>query len=117
MKKSLTGVFRDFLIYVFLCVGTFLMLRIIAEYVTFSTTAGFLKQKQDYISIPIWKAAFYTHVFSSVFTLLAGFTQFSSYILTNFKKLHKVLGRFYAWNIFLINFPSGFIMAIYANGY
>ncbi len=100
-----------------MCLGTFLMLRTIFQYTALDDNIGFLQVKQEYIHIPIWKAAFYIHVFSSVFTLLAGFSQFSSYVLTNYKKLHRILGRIYAFNILFINFPSGFIMAIYANGF
>lgn len=103
--------------YLLLCLGTFLMLRSIAEHFSFNPTVGFLKLKQDYLHIPIWKAAFYIHVFSAILTLLAGFTQFSTLILAKHKKLHKAMGKVYVWNIFLINFPVGFIMAIYANGY
>jgi len=93
------------------------MLLTISQYVSFQTDVGFLKLKQDYLDITIWKVAFYTHVFSSVLTLCAGFTQFSNYILKQHKNLHRLIGKFYAYNIFFINFPAGMIMAIYANGH
>ncbi len=93
------------------------MAKTIAQYFAFDDHVAFLKVKQDYIHIPIWKAAFYTHVFSSIFTLIAGFFQFSSFILKEYRGFHRFMGRLYAWNIFLINFPAGFIMAIYANGH
>jgi len=93
------------------------MLLTISQYVSFQTDVGFLKLKQDYLDITIWKIAFYTHVFSSVLTLCAGFTQFSNYILKQHKNLHRLIGKFYAYNIFFINFPAGMIMAIYANGH
>jgi uncharacterized membrane protein len=102
--------------YGLLCVATFLMLRTIADYAAFNSNTGFLQFKQDYLPITVWKTAFYIHVFSSIFTLLAGFTQFSSTILQRHKKIHRFLGRIYAWNILVINFPAGIIMAIYANG-
>jgi len=117
VKSSLVIILKDFLIYLLLCLGTFLMLRTILQYSTFNNNVGFLQVKQDYIHIPIWKAAFYTHVFSSIFTLLAGFTQFSNSILKNHRNIHRFIGRAYAWNIFLINFPAGMIMAVYANGF
>jgi uncharacterized membrane protein len=93
------------------------MAKTIAQYFAFDDHVAFLKVKQDYIHIPIWKAAFYSHVFSSIFTLLAGFFQFSNFILTEHRSLHRLVGWLYAWNIFLINFPAGFIMAVYANGH
>lgn len=92
------------------------MLLTISQYLTFNNNIGFLQFKQDYININIWRIAFYTHVFSSIFILSAGFTQFSSYILKYQKKLHKIAGKIYAYNILLINFPAGMIMAVYANG-
>nr|WP_294946591.1 DUF2306 domain-containing protein [uncultured Mucilaginibacter sp.] len=77
---------------------------------------GFLQFKQEYLHILPWKIAFYTHVFSVIFALLAGFTQFNSDILRNHKRIHRLMGRIYAYDILLINFPAAMIMAIYANG-
>jgi hypothetical protein len=117
MRTYLVSIVKDLFIYMILCLGTFLMLRIILQYSAFNDNVGFLRAKQDYIHIPLWKVAFYTHVFSSILTLLAGFTQFSNYILKNHREVHRFIGRVYAWNIFLVNFPAGMIMAIYANGF
>lgn len=93
------------------------MLKIIVQYSAFDDHVGFLEFKQDYLHLPLWKAAFYIHVFSSIFTLLAGFTQFSSEILKNHRGLHRLIGRIYVWDIVLINFPTGLILAVYANGH
>lgn len=93
------------------------MLLTVAQYASFKTDVGFLNFKQDYLNIKIWKLAFYTHVFSSVLCLCAGFTQFSTYVLRYHKKLHRFIGKMYAYNIMLINFPAGMIMAFYANGH
>lgn len=92
------------------------MLRLIVQYFAFKDDVAFLKVKQAYIHLPFWKAAFYTHVFSSIITLLAGFSQFSTYLLTNHKKWHRFFGRMYAWDILFINFPTGLVLAFYANG-
>lgn len=116
MKATLKNIGKDMVIYFALCAATFAMLLTIAQYASFSSTAGFLQFKQDYLHIGIWKAAFYIHVFSSLLTLCAGFTQFSSFVLKEHKKLHRLLGKIYAYNILLINFPAGMIMAFYANG-
>jgi hypothetical protein len=117
MKTCLVSIVKNIVVYTLLCLGVLLMLRTIALYFSFSDTVGFLAQKQAYIHIKIWKIAFYTHVFSSSLTLMAGFTQFSNYLLVNHKKVHRFIGRIYAYNIFLVNFPAGMIMAIYANGF
>lgn len=77
---------------------------------------GFLLLKKDYLDNKVWKAAFYVHVFTSIFTLLAGFTQFSSDILRDNKALHRAIGKVYVIAVLCINFPAGMIMAIYANG-
>lgn len=93
------------------------MLRLIAEYLAFRDDVAFLRYKQEYVDNALWKAAFYVHVFSAIFALLAGFTQFSAHILKNHRKLHRFVGRMYAWDILVINFPAGMIMAVYANGH
>lgn len=64
----------------------------------------------------VWRTAFYIHVFSSILTLLAGFTQFSSYILREHKAFHRLMGRIYVVAVLFINFPSGMILAFNANG-
>ena len=117
MKKAVLSLLRLLAAYVVLNMGIFLMLNIIIQYTSFEDRVGFLEFKQDYLSITPWKIAFYVHVFSSIFTLLAGITQFSPEILKNHRRLHRLLGRIYAWNIILINFPVGLIMAVYANGH
>ena len=117
MKKDVLSLLRTLGLYLILNVGAFLMLKIIVQYSAFDDHVGFLEFKQDYLHLPLWKAAFYIHVFSSIFTLLAGFTQFSSEILKNHRGLHRLIGRIYVWDIVLINFPTGLILAVYANGH
>lgn len=92
------------------------MLRMVVDYASFNSNIHFLQFKQDYINIPWWKAAFYIHVFSSVFALAAGLTQFSPQILAKYRKVHRAIGRIYVIDILFINFPAAMIMAVYANG-
>ncbi len=99
-----------------LCIATFLMLRGIVRYYPMQDNVGFLRFKQDYIHILPWKIAFYTHVFSIIFALLAGFTQFSGYILRKHRNIHRLMGRIYVYDVLFINFPAAMIMAVYANG-
>lgn len=117
MKSVIANISKNIVVYFTLCAATFAMLLTIAQYATFKTDIGFLQFKQDYINIPLWKAAFYTHVFSSLLTLCAGFTQFSTYVLKYHKNIHRIMGKIYAYDIFFINFPAGMIMAFYANGH
>jgi hypothetical protein len=71
VNKSTTvgGILQATLAYSILYLATFLMLRMVIDYSSFRTDIHFLKFKQDYIDILWWRAAFYTHVFSSVFAL------------------------------------------------
>ena len=115
--KIIGYIARNLIVYLVLCVGTFLMLRTITGYMAFRDDVGFLRFKQDYIDNMMWKAAFYVHVFSAIFALLAGFTQFSPEFLQKYRKLHRIIGRMYVWDILVINFPAAMIMAVYANGY
>ena len=92
------------------------MLLAVAQYFSFNDHVGFLQFKQEYLHIGIWKAAFYVHVFSAIIALFAGFTQFSPNVLKKHKKLHRTIGKIYAVDILLVNFPAGMIIAVYANG-
>jgi len=102
--------------YILLCIATFLMLKGIVRYYPMSDDIGFLKFKQPYLHNPVWKAAFYIHVFSIMPALLAGFTQFSRYILREHKQLHRLMGRIYAYDVLLINAPAAMVLAVNANG-
>jgi uncharacterized membrane protein len=93
-----------------------LMLEITWRYIGFNTDASFLQIKQEYISNRAWLSAFYIHVFTSLFALLAGFTQFSATIRQRWPQLHRSVGYVYVVNILLITGPSALLMAFYANG-
>jgi uncharacterized membrane protein len=114
--KALLSILRVFLMYLILCTATFLMLRTIMDYTAFRDDVGFLRFKQAYTGYGWWKAAFYIHVFSAVIALLAGFTQFSGDILKKHRPVHRLIGRIYAYDIFIINFPAGMVLALCANG-
>ncbi len=95
---------------------SYLLLNITLKYLPISDTAAFLQLKQQYISIKHWKIAFFTHVFTSMFVLMAGFTQFSKYFLKNYRIAHRFLGYIYVFDILIITGPASFVMALYANG-
>lgn len=96
------------------------MLLITLEYFPVDTKVGFLRIKQwVFMKYPgneskIWFTAFYIHVASSMFVLLAGFTQFFEYFYKY--QIHKYLGRLYVFIVLFLSAPTGFIMGIYANG-
>jgi uncharacterized membrane protein len=95
---------------------SFLMLRIIWQYIPLQTDIAFLQLKQQYIHITTWRIAFFTHVFTSILVLLAGFTQFSKSLLRSKPILHRKLGYVYVINILVVTGPAGFLMSFYANG-
>jgi hypothetical protein len=77
---------------------------------------AFLQLKQSYIHITQWRIAFYVHVFSSLFVLLAGFSQFSKWLLKKKPALHRAIGYSYVINVLMITGPAGLLMSFYANG-
>jgi uncharacterized membrane protein len=95
---------------------TVLMARITVVYLPYNLDVGFLRIKQDYIDLDVWRTAFFVHVYMSIWVLLAGFTQFSSKIREYRPRLHRALGYFYAIDVLLVTGPAGLIMGFYANG-
>lgn len=89
----------------------------VSQYLSFESKIGFLNYKQSLIHNKFWLITFYIHVFTCIICLFAGLTQFSGMILQNHPRLHRFFGRIYFYNIILINFPAGVILAIYANGH
>ncbi|MFM2267934.1 MAG: hypothetical protein RL757_1375 [Bacteroidota bacterium] len=92
------------------------MLEITWQYIPIQTDVAFLRIKQQYIENKVWLTAFFIHVFTSMFALLSGFTQFSPRILRKNRLLHRRIGYFYIFNIVFVTGPSGFIMGLFANG-
>lgn len=99
---------------------SFYMLLITLEYFPIDSNVGFLRIKQwVFRKYPgneshLWFVAFYTHVATSMFVLLAGFTQFFEYFYKY--KFHKNMGRMYVLVTLFLSAPTGFYMGIYANG-
>lgn len=92
------------------------MARITVAYIPYNTDVGFLRIKQQYIDITHWRAAFFVHVYASLWVLLAGFTQFSARIQRNRPVLHRGLGYIYVVDVLVITGPAGLLMGFYANG-
>ncbi|MGB1241783.1 MAG: DUF2306 domain-containing protein [Chitinophagales bacterium] len=101
------------LIYGYFC---YLMLEITLQYIPINFDVAFLRIKQDYIQLAHYRIAFFVHVFSSIFVLLAGFTQFSKYIRKHYYFIHKWSGWLYGGVVILLAAPSGFLIGVYANG-
>ncbi len=82
----------------------------------FPTDIDFLESKQWVVDEWHWMAAFYIHIFSSVFVLAAGLTQFSKTFLLKYPVLHRKIGKIYVFLVLCVACPSGFVMAFYGNG-
>ncbi|MGB1218071.1 MAG: DUF2306 domain-containing protein, partial [Saprospiraceae bacterium] len=82
----------------------------------FPTDIEFLATKQDVINIDYWKYAFYLHISSSFIVLVSGLFQFSKTLMFRFPKVHRNIGKLYVALILFVSAPTGFIMAIHANG-
>ncbi|RYD52435.1 MAG: DUF2306 domain-containing protein [Sphingobacteriales bacterium] len=73
--------------------------------------------KQTEVTGTAWYLpVFYTHVYSALFTLLAGFTQFRKGLLQTAPRLHRQLGYVYVVTVLLFAAPSGWLMGLVANG-
>ncbi|MCX7877837.1 MAG: DUF2306 domain-containing protein [Ignavibacteria bacterium] len=86
------------------------------QYIPYNTDVAFLRIKQDVIDVPFYKFAFFTHVYTSMFLLPAGLTQFSVYIRKYYPQLHKLNGWIYSIVVLFFSGPSGLYIAIFANG-
>ena len=94
-----------------------LMLEITLKYIPMGTQVAFLNIKQtEVLGIPLYLPVFYIHVLTSVFCLLAGFTQFNNSILDIRPDIHRWVGKIYIVTILLFAAPSGFFIGLFANG-
>lgn len=93
-----------------------LMIQICMQYFPWSDQQHFLVLKQDVIHTQPWRVAFQVHVVTSSIVLLAGFTQFSNRLRKNLPQLHRTAGWLYIVVTLGLALPSGFILALDANG-
>lgn len=94
------------------------MITMVLPYLSFERAINFLGTKSDAVldkDYFMW--AFYIHITSSIFSLVGGVFQFFPAILRgNFSRLHHWIGKIYVLTILVLAAPSGFILALYANG-
>ena len=94
----------------------YLMFLITLPYLSFNLNVDFLLTKQNIIHIKFWRYAFYAHILTSVFVLVAGAFQFWDYFLQNFKKTHRIIGKTYVFIVLFVSGPGALIISFYANG-
>jgi len=92
------------------------MIQITLPYFSFEYDIAFLLTKQRVLHITPWRWAFYTHISTSLVVLLLGIFQFIPVLLKTAPEAHRLMGKVYVLLVLCISAPSGFIMALYANG-
>jgi len=92
------------------------MAAITMQYIPINTDVAFLRIKQEYVTMIHYSISFFIHVFTSIFVLIAGFTQFSKTIRQKYYWIHQSSGWLYVVATLLFAAPSGLIIGIYANG-
>lgn len=94
-----------------------LMAQITLRYIPIKDDAAFLQIKQTEVNtVALYLPVFYVHVYSAIFTLLAGFVQFNQRLLRRFPKLHRKIGYLYFFFVVFLAAPSGIFIGYYANG-
>ena len=104
------------LFYLILGYFTYLMVLITIQYIPIDFEVAFLRIKQTQITHTYYQWAFFIHVYSSIFLLIAGFTQFWKQIRIKYPVIHRNIGKAYVFIILLVSSPSGLVMAYHANG-
>lgn len=72
------------------------MLEITLQYIPVRYDVAFLAIKQDYVPLLHCRIAFFVHVFSAIFVMIAGYTQFSQPLRRPYPLLHRRVGWLYA---------------------
>lgn len=95
---------------------SYLMLLITLQYIPMRNDAAFLLIKEDVVGMLHYRIAFFAHVYTGMFVLLAGMLQFPAYIRRKHPRIHRWTGRVYAYLIILVTGPAGLVMGYYGNG-
>jgi uncharacterized membrane protein len=93
-----------------------LLFSITLVYWNFKSDVNFLLTKQYLVHHPIWRPAFYIHIFGGMLALAIGPFQFVKWFRRKYMDLHRKLGKIYVSMILFVAAPTGLYMAFYANG-
>ena len=120
MKTTFLGNLLSIIAYLFaaaILVFTFIMLTKVVPYMTFEYAKNFLGTKTDVVlQKPYFIWAFYVHITTSLFVMGGGVFQFMPFILKNYPRVHRNIGKMYIFFILLFAAPSGLVLAAFANG-
>jgi uncharacterized membrane protein len=115
MRFTFRNLFKT-LIFIVLAYFIYLLGLITIQYIPVNFDVAFLAVKQEEIAKIHYQIAFFGHVYSSFFVVTLGLLQFSETIRKRAPKFHRLVGWSYVLLILLVACPSGFVIAIYANG-
>ncbi len=85
-------------------------------YWSFKPDVSFLLTKQDVVHQPVWRTAFYVHIFGGMLAIALGPLQFIKILRQRYMNVHRAIGKIYVTSILCIAAPTGLYMAFYANG-
>lgn len=114
MKYLRTG--GNVLLLLALLYASWLMIGLSLPYIAIGAKVDFLHTKIPVFHIDHWRWSFYIHVFSGIFALLAGLTQFSRFVMHRLPRLHRFAGYVYTTDVLIVTGPAALVMAFYANG-
>ncbi len=114
--KKLTRILLPTILLAALAFFWWVMFGIVWPYTSGETDLDFLQSKQHIIHLRPYRWSFYLHIFSSLFVLAAGLTQFSGNILQKIPTLHRWVGKIYVAIVLFFSGPAALVMSWYANG-
>lgn len=83
------------------------------SYFNFDATYGFLRLKQAAIATGLYLPAYYAHVLAAGAILTLGFFQLNTRISLKWRKLHRIVGKCYAYGILFFAAPGGLVMSFF----
>ena len=96
---------------------TILMLTKVIPYLSFESEIDFLTTKTDRVlAKKDFQVGFYVHILSSWWVMGIGLFQFIPSFVKKYRRTHQTLGKVYVFSILFLAAPSGFVLALYANG-
>src|SRR6186713_2848541 len=84
-------------------------------YLNFDFTYGFLRLKQAAIASGWYLPAYYSHVLAAGLILLLGLFQLNTTFSLRWRRLHRFLGKCYAYGILFFAAPGGLVMSFFIN--
>ena len=83
------------------------------SYFNFDQGYGFLRLKQAAIATGLYLPAYYSHVLAAGAILTLGFFQLNTRISLRWRKLHRFIGKCYAYGILFFAAPGGLVMSFF----